>query len=258
MIGVVRPRSLNILLGGLAVLAAGFAVWAMAPGPAADGGRARPALALFSTLPLYWGEAADLPAMVNGRQEPHWARALIEEKRPLTPVDVLSGDSLAPFADLLMAQPRALAPAENVALDDWVRGGGHLLLFADPMLTAHSAFAIGDRRRPQDVVLLSPILGRWGLRLEFDQDQPLGERKVELLDVPVPVDLPGRFSLAATAPDAPAACKLLGGGVAADCRIGTGRAFILADAALLDGEGSDSATREAALSRILAEAYRAD
>ena len=50
-----------------------------------------------------------------------------------------------------------------------MRGGGRVLLFADPMLTRHSAFALGDRRRPQDVVLLSPILARWRLELQFDE-----------------------------------------------------------------------------------------
>ena len=67
----------------------------------------------------------------------------------------------------MMIQPRPLSPQENVALDNWVAAGGRLLLFADPALTEDSAFAIGDRRRPQDVVLLSPILARWGLELEL-------------------------------------------------------------------------------------------
>ena len=73
---------------------------------------------------------------------------------------------------LLLAQPRALSGPENVALDAWVRGGGHLLLFADPMMTGESRFGIGDRQRPQDVILLSPILNRWCRDPQFDQNQP--------------------------------------------------------------------------------------
>lgn len=58
---------------------------------------------------------------------------------------------------------------ENVALDDWVRAGGARALFADPLLTFNSRFSIGDRRRPQDVATLSPILTR-SARLERDED----------------------------------------------------------------------------------------
>ncbi|HZF45169.1 MAG TPA: hypothetical protein VEZ26_02460, partial [Sphingomonadaceae bacterium] len=59
-----------------------------------------------------------------------------------------------------------------------------------------------------------------------------------------------------------AACRLLAEGLAADCRIGAGRALIVADAALLDraaqgdADGRASRTiREAALSRLLDVAF---
>jgi len=250
-------RSLNvrILLVAIVGLAVGLAVWALS-------GRERqgqlPPLGLFSTLPIYWGEARDLSGVVDGTAQPHWARAAIERERRLQPLDLLDADRLQAVPDLLIAQPRALSPAENVALDDWVRGGGHVLLFADPMLTAASPFPIGDPRRPQDVTLLSPILARWGLRLTFDEAQPEGERMVEVAGGPVPVDLAGHFEQVPTAPDAPAACGLEAGGVLADCRIGRGRALIVADAALLDGRGEDPDGRTAALSRLMKKAFSAD
>ncbi len=249
---MVRRTSAKLLFVALALLASGVAVWFFAlRGPEARG---QP-LGLFTTLPLYWGEAADLSAMLEPDAEHHWARALVEEHRDLQPLDVLTPEALAPLGDLLIAQPRALAPAENVALDDWVRGGGHVLLFADPLLTAHSGFALGDRRRPMDVALLSPILNRWGLSLDLDETQPEGEREARLLGGPVPVDQAGRFALVPTAPDAPASCRLLEGGLAADCAIGRGHALIVADAALLDREGQRQDEREAALSRLMTAAY---
>jgi hypothetical protein len=148
-------------------------------------------LGLSSTLPIYWQESPDFATILKAEGEPGWVRQALETRFDLVPLDVLSAEALAPLDHLLLAQPRALSPAENVALDDWVRAGGQLLLFADPMLTSHSQFAIGDPRRPQDVVLLSPILARWGLELTFDTTQPQGERIEEAFEMAIPVDLAG-------------------------------------------------------------------
>jgi hypothetical protein len=257
-----RLRSPDILVTIAAVLVAGLAACSQAEERRdqlgeQSGGKlsVQPPLALFTTLPIYWSEAADVADLLSSQGPPHWARVEIEQDRVLTPVDVLTRDTLQQFDNLLMAQTRALSPSENVALDDWVRGGGRLLLFADPLLTSHSPYAIGDKRRPQDVALLSPILARWGLQLQFDQGQSAGEYLANFEGVALPVDLPGAFALGATAKDAPSDCRLLAGGLAATCAIGEGHALILADAALLDREIDDQAVRGKALSRLMAEAY---
>ena len=211
-------------------------------------------LLLFTSLPIYWAEAPDLGALLATKRK-HWARAAIEERRGLRPLDMLEADALGVGGHLLMVQPRPLSPQENVALDAWVGEGGRLLLFADPALTEDSAFAIGDRRRPQDVVLLSPILARWGLGLEFDEDQPLGERGVRVTDAAsLPVNLPGRF-VERDGGRADASCKV--DDVIADCRIGSGRVLAIADAALFEaGTGEPvSATRRRTLEALLARAF---
>ena len=227
-------RSLKFGLLLLALVVAGAAAW-FAVGRQPEE-RLAP-LGLFTSLPIYWSEAADISAMLSPDAEPHWARTLIERRRDLRPLDVLTPQALAPFRDILIAQPRALGAAENVALDGWVRGGGHVLLFADPLLTQHSQFGLGDRRRPMDVALLSPILNHWGLALTMDDAGPEGEHQVKLLGGPLPVDQAGRFVLLPTEPGAPSTCRLLAEGLAADCRIGAGRALIVADAALLPPAG---------------------
>jgi hypothetical protein len=186
-------------------------------------------LGLMGTIPIFWGEEAAFGDALSGNASPHWARDRLEARFALRPLDTLSDATLRDLDFLLLAQPRALAPSENVALDAWVRAGGRVLLFADPMLTGESRFAIGDRRRPQDVILLSPILGRWGLRLEFDDSQPAGPATLDAA-VPIPVNLPGRFALAGEAGD----CTLEAANVLARCTIGEGQALVLADAAVLD------------------------
>ncbi len=183
---------------------------------------------LMGTVPLYWGEADGLGELLSGGEYTHWGRAVLERQFNLVPLDFLTTESLGGRDFLLMAQPRALAPTENVALDDWVRRGGRLLLLADPMMTGETRFPPGDRRRPQDVALLSPIFTHWGLELLFDADQQAGLGLREVAGRPVPVNLPGAFVAEE------AACVIEGEGLIASCAIGNGRAVLLADAALLD------------------------
>lgn len=205
---------------------------------------------LFTSLPIVWNEAADLGDLLHSKAPPHWAKDVIAVRGAIVPLDLLA--PLSPgLTRLVMAQPRPLSPEENVALDAWVRAGGRLVLFADPALTEHSTFAVGDPRRPQDLVLLSPILARWGLELRFDDAQAAGLREVDAGLATIPVDLPGSWRLMAGAD-----CQLHGGGLLAECRVGKGRVLALADAAVLDREHGDAAHADA-LAELLDQAFSA-
>lgn len=202
-----------------------------------------------------WSEGDDIAAEIRGDSPPHWAKAALAKRGPLVPLDRLSGPSdYAPLGELrrlVLAQPRPLSPQENVALDDWVKGGGHLLLLADPALTEESALAIGDPRRPQAMVLLSPILRRWGLELRFDEAQDFGEVQRKAMGMEVPANLPGHFVTAGQS-----TCRLWGDGLGATCAIGKGRVVALADAAVLEREDPDG-TRGDAFAALLDEAFAA-
>jgi hypothetical protein len=251
-----RQRNrIAFLLAALA-LALGLAAWTFA-----GGGRAKQELGLFTTLPIYWAEAGNMASMLDKQAKPNWARGRLERRYDLVPLDTLgkdgkAGDGLAGVELLMMAQPRALSPSENVALDDWVRAGGRVLVFADPLLIMESQFALGDRRRPQGAVLLSPILRRWGLDLQFDPDQPAGERLVETDLAPLPVDMAGALHPADGFPTSEEDCWIAYDRVFARCAIGKGRAVIVADAALFetaDGEAMDR--RHEALDWLTASAF---
>ncbi len=191
--------------------------------------------------------------MLDPAAPQHWAKAEILRHGPVIPLDTLKAVHLAPLRRVAMAQPRPLSPDENVALDAWVRGGGNLLLFADPMLTENSAFALGDKRRPNDLVQLSPILAHWGLSLEFDENQMATESRMHALGIEVPVNLPGRLLVSD-----PAHCRSWGdGNILATCRIGKGRVMVLADAAVLERDDPDS-QRVRALAALLSAAFLAD
>lgn len=204
---------------------------------------AQPELALMGTVPIFWGEAAGFDELVSGDAPVHWVRGMLEEEFTLAPLDYLSAEALAQHEYLLMAQPRGLAAEENVALDAWVRDGGRLLLFADPMMTGESRFHVGDRRRPQDVALLSPILSHWGLELAFDPGQPDGLQLADHFGDPLPVNQRGELMQAGE----PQYCSIPGDGLLAHCVIESGQVMVVADAAMLDIAGpydhSESALR---------------
>ena len=220
-----------------------FLIQRTAPPPLSQ----RPPLGLFTSLPIWWDEAEDMATRFSARADPHWARAVLEEAHRVVLLDTL----LTPqgFADLVMAQPRPLEPQENVALDGWVRGGGHLLLFADPMLTWESRFALGDRRRPQDTVLLSPVLAHWGLALRFDPDQPDEAR--ESMGTGLPVHLAGEL---VAVPGGDGACQIERDRLIAECRVGKGLALIVADCAVLE-PAEPSSVRARTLHALMGRAF---
>lgn len=210
-------------------------------------------MALFSSLPVMWGEGGAGAALAADSGPGHWLRRELAAHGAIVPLDRLGSPPAIPDdIDLLViAQPRPLAPDENVALDDWVRRGGRVLLFADPQLTEDSAFAPGDPRRPQDMVLLSPILAHWGLRLDFDPAQDAAEQVARPWGVAIPVRQAGRFARISGGEG----CSVEPSGLGAECRIGRGRVLAIADAALLEGgEGVVDPTRRDALRALLAKA----
>lgn len=243
-----------LLLPVLALAGCGAAGEAGPSGKNGDDGK-KQSIGLYTSLPILWGESEDIGGFLGDGQGEHWALGVLRSRGSLVPLDSLAdgkGSLRRKRGDLLvLAQPRPLSPVENVALDGWVSAGGRVLLFADPMLTAHSIFALGDARRPQDIAMLSPILARWGLVLEFDEAQRPGERAVNLPEGAVPANLHGRFRPSEGTSNG--RCAFEAAGFLADCRIGAGRVVAVADAALFEESRNqeDAETRGAVLEQLL-------
>lgn len=248
-----RLRAAGLGAALAAILLAGCSASRPDPAPsgeASEEDETRQPLALFTSLPIFWAEG-DVGDLLSGDAPQHWARAALEERYRLTPVDSLT--DLPAGGLLLMAQPRALSGEENVALDSWVRDGGRVLLLVDPMLHSHSAYGLGDRRRPEAMTMLSPILSRWGLALDYDEDQADDWQVLEESRMAIPVATAGTLRL--TGKGHESRCSTMADAVLAVCWMGTGKALVMADAELLaDGDHPHAAAHQALLDLLEAAA----
>ena len=169
----------------------------------------------------------------------------------LHPLDIAREESLGSVRLLLVIQPQALAPDELVALDAWVRGGGHALFLLDPDLRWPSRLPPGDPRRAPVRAMLDPLLAHWGLALEANAAGPpsaevlAGER----------VETEGAGHWRVTGRDCTVDAPLV-----AKCRLGRGRVTLVADVDFADPERevATSGGNFRAIDSLLAELLRKD
>jgi hypothetical protein len=219
-----RARAAAILGAGL-IAAAGLAYVAereQAPPPAAP---AKPTLMLLTTLPLMFGEQFGL----EGGGSP--ALKALETRYTVNSVGVADSATLKQAKLLLMAHPLAQPAEALVDLDRWVRGGGRLLLLADPLLEWPSERPPGDTLRPPPAFADTGLLRHWGLRLDAPDERGPGSRRL------------GGYEILTNSPGALAGrCPVSRDRLVARCRIGKGQATIVADADFLNVADLDGPT----------------
>jgi hypothetical protein len=213
-----RRGALFVLLAILAVAALALVWFERAPKPLPPRpAAARPTLLLLTSLPLMFGE--DFSLRNNGSP----ALSALQSRYRVVPISVADPAELAKGRLLLMAHPRAQPPEDLMALDEWVRKGGHVLLLADPMLEWPSERPLGDPLRPPPMFMDTGLLAHWGMRLEAPDERGPSTRK--LGGFYVTTVSPGRLS---------GKCRISSDAFVAHCAIRRGEAAIVADADLLD------------------------
>jgi hypothetical protein len=196
----------------------------------------RPHLLLLTTLPLIFPEQFSVQGGGSA------ALQALESRYEIVPISVADAPSLRHGRFLLMAHPLAQPAQALVDLDKWVRGGGRLLLLADPRLDWPSERPLGDKLRPPPAFADTGLLAHWGLRLEAPGETPLIERKV------------GRHHVLLSSPGVLAgSCPTAADGLVARCALGKGRATIIADADLLQPHGASANQIDENLDFVLAE-----
>jgi hypothetical protein len=187
-------------------------------------------IAMMSSIPLQWGEAS-MGEIAKGEAAPTQFFHLVAEIGEIRMVDDLAALKKSSAALLILVQPRMLSPQELVALDKWVRAGGRTIIFADPALQWPSEFPLGDNRRPLFTSFLSPLFKHWGLELvmpmETDEEQAT---VVEVGGQRLSVVSHGNW----VQKEAKGYCKIDASLLVANCKVGKGRAILIADADMLD------------------------
>jgi hypothetical protein len=181
----------------------------------------KPKLLLLTSLPLVFGEGFSL----DGGSP---ALSALHERYDVVPISVTSPAELRKGHFLLMAQPLAQTAENLVALDDWVRGGGRLMLLADPLLEWPSERRLTDPLRPPPIFMDTGLLQHWGLRLDAPERRGPQTR-----------ELGGRTILTASPGALAGSCQISRDRLMAECAVGKGRAAIVADADFLDVDRLD-------------------
>ena len=177
----------------------------------------RPVLLLLTSLPLLFNEDFSLSGGGSAAVE------RLQTRYKIVPISVTDAAELGKGGLLLMAHPLAQPAEDLVALDEWVRRGGRVLLFADPMLEWPSKRQLGDPLRPPPMFMDTGLLAHWGLRLDAPDERGPAVRRLDGFDVLT--SSPGE--LAGT-------CDISSDRLVARCRIGKGKATVIADADLLN------------------------
>ena len=207
----------------LALVAAALAYAARESGLPERSPNARPTLLLLTSLPIVFGEDF---ALESGGSP---ALTELEKRYRVVPISIADTPDLSKGRLLLMAHPRAQPPENLVLLDEWVRQGGHVLLLADPMLEWPSERPPGDRLRPAPMFADTGLLAHWGLRLDAPAQRAKQRRSLGGYDVLT--DSPGELF---------GSCAIRKDRLVAHCRIGKGRATVVADADLLGVDHLDN------------------
>lgn len=183
----------------------------------------RPTLLMLSSLPLIFPETF---AIDQGGSPTLTA---LERRYRVQPIGVTDAASLSGKGLLLMAHPLAQPAEALVDLDAWVRGGGRLVLLADPRLDWPSSRSLGDRLRPPPAFADTGLLKHWGLTLYAPET-----------DGPVEWNIDSRQVRFGSPGSLEGGCRIEGNGVIARCVVGRGKATVIADADFLNVENADS------------------
>lgn len=228
---------LRIVLPLLLLIAATtlFWQWPASSGNAPDSAATdKPVIALMTSLPVIWGEAASMTEIISGKAVPEPIYAHWQIRYKIEAVDSFetlpeSGTDL-----IILAQPNAMDPADIAAVDDWIRAGGRAIILTDPMLVWPTELPLGDARRPLATGLLSPLLSHWGLELLAPDDIGSEVVELELDDLVIVTAGIGTFGLVDQADGSKGQCALSAGRVLAHCEIGDGQVILIADADFLN------------------------
>ncbi len=106
-----------------------------------DPPQAKPRIQLMTSLPLVWGDGASMESILSGGSEPAPIYRYWQQKYEIAAVDSLENLAVQDPDIVILAQPRAMDPADLTDLDAWVRAGGAVIILTDSDLVCRPAAA---------------------------------------------------------------------------------------------------------------------
>lgn len=179
---------------------------------------------MLTGLPLRWSGSANIADILSGQRGDDPALRQLQALGPVELVDSVAERPMAIEQPLLIVHPRALAPAELVAIDAHVRRGGRAVIFADALSSWPSPHPLGDPRNPPITSLLTPLLDHWGIVLDAVIHGENRKEWVTISDYGVALLSAGHFS------KWPAGCSVFAENHVLGCQIGAGNVWIVGDA----------------------------
>jgi hypothetical protein len=189
---------------------------------------------LMTSLPLVWGDGASMESILSGDSKPAPVYRYWQDRYDIAPVDSLENLAQDDPDIVILAQPRAMDPADLADLDVWVRAGGAVIIFTDPDLVWPSPLPLGDPRRPLASGLLSPLLGHWGLELVAPGEDRGAAADFRIGQHGFRTRGAGKLVLIATKESPDVRCQMGVADFIAQCSVGRGQATIVADADFLN------------------------
>ena len=139
------------------------------------GQAARPVIGLITTLPL---DGQSRQAMMTGRPPQPWL--ILERIEELFEVRHLTATSLERVEDdvdvLMVVHPKGLSETVRYAIDQFVLGGGHALVFVDPNAEADMTPTVPGLPPIPGKSELEDLLAAWGL--ELDTTRTVGDMQI--------------------------------------------------------------------------------
>ena len=217
-----RRRALLLILAAVAIIGALVLLAAQGQAPPEPAGK--PRLLLLTSLPLIFSDEFSL----KGGSPP---LTELSKDYEVLPVSTAAPAELRRGRLLLMAQPPAQTAENLVALDQWLRDGGRVLLLADPLLEWPSPRPLGDPLRPSPVFADTGLLKHWAVRLSPPAERGPQMRRLGSYEV-----------MTVSSGSLDGNCQVSVDRFVARCRIGRGQATIIADADFLNLKDLDGPT----------------
>lgn len=211
---------------------------------APDRQQAKPRIQLMTSLPLLWGDNASMESILSGGSKPAPIYRYWQGQYDIAAVDSLENLAKDDPDIVILAQPRAMDPADLTVLDAWVRLGGNVIILTDPDLLWPSALPLGDPRRPLASGLLSPLLGHWGLELVADAEKRTDAVDLRFGSYSFATRGVGKLQPMTASPASNVRCKTSAADFIVQCSVGQGQASIVADADFLNAALWPESTRQ--------------